>query len=138
MATAPTTTTPATTGGPGGVPAAPFSVGISGSQTASSPDAQGNVQVTLSMHLQDAAATPLTVALVGTAVQGGGVAMSSGSVTFGPYHGTVTALNGGTVQAGVSTPRPEVLTLSLQVDQATGALAGTVSGQAGASGGGSR
>ncbi len=137
-ASAPTPTTPATPAVQGGVPAAPFSVGISGSQTASSPDTQGNVQVTLSMHLQDAAATPLTVVLVGTAVQGGGVAMSSGSVTFGPYHGTVTALDGGTVQADVSTPRPEVLTLSLQVDQGTGALTGTVSGQAGTSGGGSR
>ncbi len=64
--------------------------------------------------------------------------MSSGTVTFGPYQGAVTALNGGTVQADVSAPRPEVLTLSLQVDQETGALTGTVSGQAGTSGGGSR
>jgi hypothetical protein len=68
------------------------------------------------------------VVLDGSAVTGGGVAMSSGSVTLGPDHGVVTGLNGGTVSASMSSPTPLVLTISLQVDQNTGALTGTVSG----------
>ena len=123
-------TTPATipSTGTGTVPAAPFTIGLTGSQTSTSPDAQGNVQVTLAMHLQDSSSTPLTVVLDGSAVTGGGVAMSSGSVTFGPDHGVVTGLNGGTVSASISSPTPLVLTISLQVDQNSGVLTGTVSG----------
>jgi len=134
-ATAPTTTattTPTTTAGSGTgtAPTPPFTVGLTGSQSTSSPNSQGQVQVVLSMHLQNAAATPLTVTLVGSAVQGGGVAMSSGSVTLGSASGVVTSLSGGTVTADLSTPAPMTLTLALQVDQNTGALSGTASGTA--------
>jgi sulfoxide reductase heme-binding subunit YedZ len=127
------TTTPTTipSTGTSTVPAAPFTVGLTGSQTSTSPDAQGNVQVTLAMHLQDSSSTSLTVVLVGSAVTGGGVAMSSGSVTFGPDRGVVTGLNGGTVSASISSPTPLVLTISLQVDQNSGVLTGTVSGTSG-------
>ncbi len=59
------------------------------------------------MHLQNAAATPLTVTLVGSAVQGGGVAMSSGTVTLGSSNGVVTALNGGTVIGRPLLPHPD-------------------------------
>ncbi len=128
----PPTTAP--TGGSGAVPSAPFTYGLTGTQTTTAPDAQGNVQVTLAMKAQDAASTPLTVVLVGQSVTGGGVAMSTGTVTFGSAHGSVTALQGDTISATVNAPNPLALTISLSVDQATGALSGTVSG---ATGGGS-
>jgi sulfoxide reductase heme-binding subunit YedZ len=120
------TTTP--TGGLGVVPSPPFTIDVTGSQTSTNTTTQGDVQITLAMRLQDPSSTPLTVVLYGTAVAGGGVAMSSGSVTFGPYHGVVTSLSGGTVLVDVSSPTPMVLTLSLSVDQNSGALSGTASG----------
>jgi len=138
--TAPTSTTPAgpTAGsGTGTAPTPPFTVGLTGSQSTSSPNSQGQVQVVLSMHLQNASATPLTVTLIGTAVQGGGVAMSSGSVTLGSSNGVVTSLSGGTVTADLSSPTPMTLTLALQVDQNSGALSGTATGTARQGDGGS-
>jgi hypothetical protein len=68
------------------------------------------------------------VTLVGSAAQGGGVAMSSGSVTLGSSRGAVTSLSGGTVTADLSSPTPMTLTLALQVGQNTGALSGTATG----------
>ena len=118
---APTSTT-------GTVPPTPFSFALTGSQTTSGPDSQGTVQVTLSLQLQNPSSTPLTVVLNGTAAQGGGIDMSSGTVTFGGYHGVVTGLSGGSVSALVSAPSPESLVLSLSVDQVSGALSGTVTG----------
>ena len=128
----PTTTTPPAssgTGGSGAVPAAPFTVGVSGTQTAQNAGG-GQVQVTLTMQLQNAGATPLTVVLIGAAVEGGGVSMSSGTVTLGSSSGVVTGLNGGTIDATVNGPTPLQLVISLNVDQNTGALTGTVAGTA--------
>jgi sulfoxide reductase heme-binding subunit YedZ len=125
--TSPSTTPP--TGG-GSIPAVPFTSGIRGSQSQSGPDSQGNIRITLAMHLTGAAATPLTVVLVG-AQSGGGVSLSSGTVDFGGATGTVVGLNGGTVVATVATPSPITLTMQLQVGQQTGALSGSVTGTAG-------
>jgi sulfoxide reductase heme-binding subunit YedZ len=113
--------------GAGTVPTVPFTYALTGSQTASTPDAQGRVQFTLSTRLQDPSSTPLTVVLEGTRVGSAGIAMASGSAFFGPYRGTVTSLDGDTVVAAVSAPGPETLTLSLRVDS-SGALSGTVTG----------
>jgi sulfoxide reductase heme-binding subunit YedZ len=115
--------TPAT----GTVPPAPFTFGFTGSQTTTGPDSEGAMQVTLTMQLQNASSTPLTVVLNGTPAQAGGIDMSSGTVDFGGYHGAVTALSGGSMVASVAAPSPESLTLSLTVDQASGALSGTAS-----------
>ncbi len=123
----PTTTTPTSESG-GAVPVAPFTDSLSGTQTTTTPDAQGTVQVTLAIHLHDASSTPLTVVLVGTAVAGGGVSMSSGSVTLGGAHGVVTALQGNSVSATLNAVHPLALVLTLSVDQATGTLSGTVTG----------
>ena len=124
------TATGSGTAGSGGVPSVPFTSAVTGSQSSTTPDAQGNVKVTLSMQLSGAAATPLTVVLNG-AQSGAGVSLSSGTMTLGPYTGPVTGLNGGTVVGTVSTPSPVTLTLSLQLDQGTGGLSGTVSATAG-------
>jgi hypothetical protein len=89
------------------------------------------MQVTLSMKLQDAASTPLTITLDGTAVSGGGVSMSSGAVTFGPYGGIVTSLNGDSITATVKAQSRIQLVISLKLDQARGTLTGTVTGSTG-------
>ena len=129
-ASATTSTSTSTTGPPtsGSAPTAPFSASVSGSQSTSTPNSSGQVQVVLSMHLQNSAATPLTVTLVGDAAQGGGVVLSSGTVTLGSSRGVVTSLDGGTVSASISSPTPMDLTLSLQVDRSSGALSGTATG----------
>ena len=111
----------------GTVPPVPFTYLLTGSKTASTPDAEGRVQYTLSTRLQDPSSTPLSVVLEGTRAGSGGIAMASGTVAFGPYHGTVTSLDGDTVVAAVSAPEPETLTLTLQVDS-SGALSGTATG----------
>lgn len=116
--------------GSDGVPTVPFTSTVTGSQSSTAPDARGSVKVTLSMHLSDSATTPLTVVLNG-AQSGSGVALSSGTITLGQFTGSVTGLNGGTVVGTVSTPNPVTLTLSLQLDQGTGGLSGTVSATAG-------
>jgi hypothetical protein len=110
------------------VPSAPFTFDLTGSQTTAAPDAQGTVHDTLSMQLQNPSSTSLTVVLNGIPAQGGGIAMTSGSVVFGTYRGTVTSLDGDTVVAAVSAPSPETLTLSLSLDPNSGAISGTVTG----------
>ena len=82
------------------------------------------MQVTLSMHLDRMPRPALTVVLVGTPADGGGIAMISGTVTFGPDQGTVTSLDGGTVVATVSAPAPETLTMLPPGRPQSGALAG--------------
>ncbi len=131
--TVPTTSTTGAAAEP--APSPPFTVGVTGTQSTSTANSTGQVQVVLSMHLQNAGSTPLTVTLVGEAVQGGGVTMSSGTVTLGSSHGVVTSLDGGTVSARISSPTPMDLTLSLQVDQNSGALSGTATGTARSGGG---
>ena len=130
LATSRQATGSSSAGSTGTVPAAPFTAGLTGAQSQTGPDGNGQVQVTLTMQLDDTARTPLDVTLTGPAASGGGVTLSSGSVTFGSYQGTVTALQGGTVDATVDAPTPVDLVLSLTLDQATGSLSGSVSGTA--------
>ena len=126
------TGTAAPTVGNGSTPTVPFTSQITGTQTQTSSNTQGDIRITLAMHLLDQAATPLTIVLDG-AQSGNGVSLSSGTITFGPDQGQVTGLNGGTVVGTVATPGPVTLTVTLQVDQQTGSLSGSVSGTAGRS-----
>jgi methionine sulfoxide reductase heme-binding subunit len=130
-APAPSGTSGTSSQGSGTVPAVPFTTQVSGTQSQTRPDAQGNIQITLAMHLADPASTPLTVVLTGQESGGGGVSLSSGSVTYGTYSGTVVGLNGGTVTMRVAAPAATTLVAQLAIDQRTGALSGTVSGTAG-------
>ncbi len=131
------TTSPASSSsGSGAVPVPPFTVGVTGSQSAALGSG-GAKTVTLTLHLQDASSTPLTIVLSGTPVEGGGVAMTSGSVTFGPYPGQVTSLSGGSIGAVVRASAPLQLLLSLDVDRSSGSLSGTVSGTAASTASGS-
>ncbi len=133
-----TTTTPATTPAAGAgtgttsaVPQAPFTSPVTGTQSQTPADARGGIQITLSMHLQNTASTPLTVVLAGTQSTGGGVSLSSGTVTFGAYRGQVVGLNGGTITAQVSDPNPTTLVINLRINQQSAAITGTVTGTAG-------
>ena len=80
------------------------------------------------MHLQNAAATPLTVTLIGSEGPGGrrGHVLGLGDPRLQPGRGHF--LSGGTVTADLSSPTPMTLTLALQVGQNTGALSGTATG----------
>ena len=130
-ATAPAATTPSGSGTSSGqLPAVPFTTQLTGRQTQTSPDAQGNIQITLGMHLQDASTTPLTIVLTGQE-SGGGVSLSSGTVTYGTYSGSVIGLNGGTVTCSVQAPGPVNLVVQLQINQQSGALSGAVTGSSG-------
>jgi sulfoxide reductase heme-binding subunit YedZ len=124
------TTAPVASGG-SPVPAVPFTSRVTGSQSQTAPDSQGTIRITLAMHLTDTASTPLTIVLVGAESAGGGVALASGTVTFGSHAGTVVGLNGATITARVDAPGPVTLTANLQIDQRTGAVSGDVSGTAG-------
>ena len=125
------TTAPTSSGASGSVPAVPFTSQVTGTQTQTRPDARGTIQITLGMHLHDAASTPLTVVLSGQESAGGGVSLSSGTVAYGPYHGTVVGLNGGTVTMRVAAPATTTLVATLAIDQQTGALTGSVAGSSG-------
>jgi len=137
---APTTTAPAptqsSTASTGDVPVAPFNDSVQGTYQTSAPNREGQVQVILTMTPSGAAAAPLVVKLIGTAVNGG-VAMSSGQVTWGSETGTVTALEGSTIGATVNGPQGSVnLTMELNLDQSNGTLTGNVSGTSGSKHGG--
>ena len=88
----------------------------------------GQEHITLALHLDDAASTPLTIGLDGAAAPGGGVLLSKGSVSFGALRGTVTSLEGDTIGALVPGAGPLDLAVSLTVEQGTGALSGEVVG----------
>ena len=75
---------------------------------------------------------PLAVTLIGTVVSGGGVSMTSSSVTFGNENGQVTALDGATIGATVQGPRGQLdLEMQLSINQSQGTISGTVSATSG-------
>ena len=128
----PPTTAPVTAGGgtgepAGSVPTAPFSYPVTGSRS-TTPTASGDVRIALDLQLGDPTSTRLTIDLDGVAAPGGGVALQTGAVEFGPYPGTVISLDGDTVVATVPGAGPLTLTVTLRVDQRSGALTGTATG----------
>jgi sulfoxide reductase heme-binding subunit YedZ len=128
--TAPTQSTTAPSSG-GAVPQAPFTNTVQGTYQTSAPNRDGQVSVVLTMTPSGAAATPLVVKLIGTAVNGG-VAMSSSQITWGQDTGSVTALQGSTIGAAVSGPGGSMnLTMDLSLDRSKGTVTGTVSGTTG-------
>jgi sulfoxide reductase heme-binding subunit YedZ len=116
---------PATTG----IPTAPFQTTLTGTVVTSSPNQDGESQVTLTMHLGNTA-TPLQVRIIGPAVNGG-VSMRRSAVSFGPLSGQVTALDGSNIGALVNGGSGSLdLSMSLSLDPSTGTLTGQVSGSA--------
>jgi len=133
--TAPTTppattlaTTAATPTSGSGLPTAPFAGAVSGTYRSTPVPGGNQIQVVLDLTVAGTSTGPLVVRLDGTQVSGG-VAMSSGAVSWGSARGTVTALAGSTIRAGVSGDgRSVALDLDLQLDQATGTVGGSASG----------
>jgi DMSO/TMAO reductase YedYZ heme-binding membrane subunit len=114
--------------GPAGTPPVPFSYAVTGTQAETSPDSQGNMQVAITLHLNDASSTTLVITLTGSALRTGGLILSSGTVDFGGLHGSVIGLNGGTITAQLSAPTRERLTAALFLDGTPGQISGTVTG----------
>jgi hypothetical protein len=95
----------------------------------------GLVGVNIGLNVSGQTLSKLAVHLQGEPIQGGGIQMSSSSVTLGPasnptlYRGTVTALDGTNVNAVVRDPQGHTLNLAmgLQIDPNTGSAGGTLS-----------
>ncbi len=115
------------------LPSPPFSAGLRGSITQSGPDVRGRTTVQISTTLQGRASGVLDISLVGEALDDGGVAMRSGSVSIGPtsnpqlYSGAVTNLQGSSLTASANGPTGSLsLTVNLNIDQNSGSVTGTV------------
>jgi len=109
------------------LPSTPFTDNVTGSARTSSPNSAGDVEVQLTMQVQGTSA-PLIVQLTGPAT-GGGVYMTSSSVSFGNAKGAVTALSGSTIAASVQgTGRRVDLVMQLAIDQNSGNISGSVTG----------
>lgn len=103
--------------------------------------ASGLASVELRMRMSGGASGSLDVTITGQPLEGGGVAMSAGSVSLGPrgnpqlYSGRVVALRGSRILASASGPGTTMrLSIDLSIDQADGAVSGTVHAQGGSSG----
>ncbi len=128
---APPSTSTSTSAPPvSGIPSAPFETTVSGTVTTTSPpNGDGDAEVTLSMQLADTT-VPLKIRIVGPAVNGG-VDLHRSEVTFGPFSGEVTALDGSTIGILVSGPTGSLnLTMSLSLNPGAESLTGQLSGSA--------
>ncbi len=126
----PSTTAPASTGA---FTAAGFDASAQGTIHETTPDASGEVVVSLVGTLSNGATGTLDVELTGTPTAGGGVAMRSGTVTLSDgarsYRGAVIALGGSRVVADMPGPGGASWGVDLeftQLDQSRGTMAANV------------
>lgn len=110
----------------------PLQVTVSGSLTVTQlPD--GTVSVALAAPVASSPAGTLSVVLTGTPLGDGGVSLSAGRAQFGPlthpaqFTGSVTALQGGAIDARLADAVGHRLVLTLDV--ATDPAQGTFQGQ---------
>jgi len=138
------TTSPPSTAAPtappsasGGLPAAPFSAQIAGTQAESNPSAAGRVSIRLATTMSGGATGVLEIDLIGEPLEGGGVLMESSQVSMGPssqptlYRGSVVGLRGAQITAAVqSAGRPNLqLVINVQIDASGTTVTGTVAAQ---------
>ncbi len=123
------------TSGAGGVAPAAFGATVTGA-TSESQLGNGLVQVDLRLALAGRALNAFDIRIDGQPLAGGGVEMTSSTVTLGTsatpalYSGRVTALAGTSIQAGVSTRRGSLVLLArLQVDPSSGSVTGNLTAQ---------
>jgi DMSO/TMAO reductase YedYZ heme-binding membrane subunit len=135
--TAPATTQPARVFGAGG-----FSASTSGTYHQSGPDSAGQYTVSLVGTLGSGAAGTLDVEIIGVPASGGGVSMTSGTVTVSDgrnsYRGDIVELNGGDIVAQMPGPGGanwQVQVALTQLDRASGRMAGQVQASPATSGG---
>ena len=126
--TAPATTQPARVFGAGG-----FSATTSGAYHQTGPDSGGQYTVSLVGTLTGGAAGTLDVEIIGLPRSGGGVNMTSGTVTVADgrtsYRGNIVALRGGDIVAQMPGPGGadwQVEIALTQLDSANGKMAGEV------------
>lgn len=113
----------------------PFTADFSGSVVSTTKAT--TTTVTIDGTLSNGADGNLHLVISGPAVTGGGVRLGTGSVALGPtdqpsaYTGAVTSLRGGQVVAAVTSAAGDTatVTIQLQVDDAAGTAAGTVTAQ---------
>ena len=101
----------ARTGGAASLPTAGTLTGTYQTRATSTP---GTEEVNLTMIVSGASNTPLTVQLVGPAVDGG-VSMASSRVTWSSETGVVTALSDSSIEASLNGPLGTI-NLSLEID----------------------
>ncbi|GAA2003555.1 ferric reductase-like transmembrane domain-containing protein [Catenulispora subtropica] len=112
------------------IPSLPFRTPVSGTVSNS-----GSEEDAVSVTVTGTGADPVAFKIVirGTAASGGGVAMDSSQVFFGPtaqpqrYTGQVTKLNGGTIQASVRDAAGEAVALDFDLSLSGTAMTGTLS-----------
>jgi sulfoxide reductase heme-binding subunit YedZ len=123
--------TPSST--PGQTSIAAFNAGVSGTLR-QSQGANGLVDVNISLAVANAAVPALALTIVGNAVPGGGVQMTSSTVALGGsrdptrFTGSITSLSGTNIAANVSAADGHVLALvlSLNIDSSSGSVTGTL------------
>lgn len=106
---------------------------------ARSQDRFGDVGVAISGNVKGSGVEGvLALTLWGNAAQGGGVSLTTSRVTFAPvglspFSGTVTALQGGRIEAQLTNRSGQSLqlTIDLQIDRQTRTVTGSVRGQRG-------
>jgi hypothetical protein len=114
-------------------PMAAFSASVSGSMSQHQA-ASGLVTVDITLTVANATFPALRLQIVGNAVAGGGVQMTSSAVSLGPasnptlYQGSINELDGSDIRARVATPggAPLPVELALKINPSTGAATGTV------------
>lgn len=110
-----------------------FTAAVSGTATQGEL-ANGLAEVNIPLAVAGQQLSALDIRIAGQPLGGGGLAMTSSSVTLGTssnpiqYRGSVTALNGTKIQASVSDASGATLTLlaQLQVNPRSGAVTGTL------------
>ena len=127
-------TTPSSPSPPtGAAPITAFSADVSGTVTEHQA-ATGLVEVDIALAAANAALPVLRLQIVGNAIAGGGVQMTSSAVSLGTtsnpaiYQGSITELEGTSIRARVASAARRSLRVDalLQINASTGAVTGTV------------
>jgi hypothetical protein len=127
-------TTAATSAAQGSGLAAPFDARLSGSLRERASAGSGLASVEMRMDMSQGASGTLDVTITGQPLQGGGVAMTQGSVAVGPrgepnlYTGRIVGLQGSRIVASAQSSDGQALRLDIDVsiDQASGTVSGAV------------
>jgi hypothetical protein len=127
-----------TAGGGSTAPSSGFTASVSGIVQQGTGDG-GQAFVNISLGVSGQSLSKLSVDLQGEPIEGGGLQMTSSSVTLGTvsspsvYRGSVTSLDGTNIQAHVQDPAGHRLTLTIQLQLSgeSAAASGTVTAKPG-------
>jgi DMSO/TMAO reductase YedYZ heme-binding membrane subunit len=121
----------------------PFSANLAGTVSQSQPTSSGQVVVDIQAALHGGATGALEIQIKGQGVAGGGVSMTSSTVTLGPpgqprlYQGRLRSLQGTRLLASVSTGTDQArLDVRVAIDPTTHRLSGTLAAQPAGTGAG--